>query len=270
MTEHSGDGEFHGQAEIVRQTHDLQFVEARYAPRARLARHTHELPYFFFVLSGSLTEFSQGRARPSAPGTVIFNPPGISHRDEIGGRGARVFIVQLAHEWTVDRLDGVRDPEWVTMTGDLVSGLALQLRREAQTWDVTSALVVEGILLMLTAEALRTDGGNGVRTPPAWVARAAEQLDANFTSPPTIRELAVDAGVHPAYFARSFRTAFGCTPGAYARLRRLNWARQEVRSSRALVDVALSAGFADQAHFSREFKRGFGITPSEYRRSQSQ
>jgi AraC-like DNA-binding protein len=36
------------------------------------------------------------------------------------------------------------------------------------------------------------------------------------------------------------------------------------------VDVALSAGFADQAHFSREFKRGFGITPSEYRRSHSQ
>jgi AraC family transcriptional regulator len=270
MTDHSGDGEFHGRAEIVRQTRDLQFVEAQYAPRTRLARHTHELPYFFFVLSGSLTEFSQGSARPCVPGTVIFNPPGISHRDEIGGRGARCFIVQLAREWTLGRLGGARDPEWVTMSGDLISGLALQLRREVQAWDVTSALVVEGILLVLTAEALRTERGRGVRMPPPWVARAAEQLDANFTSPPTIREMAIDAGVHPAYFARSFRSAFGCTPGTYARLRRLNWARQQVRSSRALVDVALSAGFADQAHFSREFKRGFGITPSEYRRSHSQ
>ena len=167
------------------------------------------------------------------------------------------------------RLGGASEPEWVTLSGDLVSGLALQLRREAQSWDVTSSLVVEGILLMLTAEALRADGGRGVRMPPPWVARAAEQLDANFASPPTIRELAVGAGVHPAYFARSFRSAFGCTPGAYARLRRLNWARQQVRGSRALVDVALSAGFADQAHFSREFKRGFGITPSEYRRAQT-
>jgi AraC family transcriptional regulator len=269
MAEHSGDGEFRGRAEIVRQTRDLQFVEAQYAPRTRLARHTHELPYFFFVLSGSLTEYSQGRARPCAPGTVIFNPPGINHRDEIGGRGARCFIVQLGRDWSEERLGGIRDPDWVTLSGDLVSGLALQLRREAQRWDMTSALVVEGILLMLTGEALRADCGRGVRMPPPWVARAAEQLDANFTSPPTIRELAVGAGVHPAYFARSFRSAFGCTPGAYARLRRLNWARQQVRGSRALVDVALSAGFADQAHFSREFKRGFGITPSEYRRSQS-
>jgi quercetin dioxygenase-like cupin family protein len=124
MAERSGDGEFHGHAEIVRQTHDLQFVEAQYAPRARLARHTHELPYFFFVLSGSLTEYAHGRARPCAPGTVIFNPPGINHRDEIGGRGARCFIVQLGRDWCAGRLGASRDPEWVTLSGDLGAGAA--------------------------------------------------------------------------------------------------------------------------------------------------
>jgi AraC family transcriptional regulator len=267
MIEQSADGEFHGRAEIVRQTRDLQFFEAQYAPHARLPRHTHELPYFFFVLSGSLTEISHGRARPCAPGAVIFNPPGINHHDEIGGRGARCFIVQLGREWSAGHLDGGRDPEWVTLSGDLASSLAMQLRRETQSWEVTSSLVVEGILLLLMAEALRADRGQGVRRPPPWVARAAEHLDAHFASPPSIRELADDAGVHPAYFARSFRSAFGCTPGDYARLRRLHWARQQVTGGRALIDVALSAGFADQAHFSREFKRGFGITPSEYRRS---
>jgi AraC family transcriptional regulator len=269
MTQRLADCEFLGRAEVVRQTRDLQFFETQYAPRTRLPRHTHELPYFFFVLSGSLTEVAQGRARPCAPGTVIFNPPGINHHDEIGGRGARCFIVQLAREWATGRLDGRRDPEWVTLSGDLVPSLAMQLRREAQSWEVTSSLVVEGILLLLTADALRTDRAQGVRVPPPWVARAAEHLDAHFTSPPTIRELACDAGVHPAYFARSFRSAFGCTPGSYARLRRLLWARQEVTGGRALIEVALSAGFADQAHFSREFKRGFGITPSEYRRSRA-
>jgi AraC family transcriptional regulator len=267
MTQRLADGEFLGHAEVVRQTRDLQFFETQYAPRTRLPRHTHELPYFFFVLSGSLTEVAQGRARPCAPGTVIFNPPGINHHDEIGGRGARCFIVQLAREWSTGHLDGRHDPEWVTLSGDLVPSLAMQLRREAQSWEVTSSLVVEGILLLLTADALRTNRAQGVRVPPPWVARAAEHLDAHFTSPPTIRELACDAGVHPAYFARSFRSAFGCTPGAYARLRRLLWARQQVTGGRALIEIALSAGFADQAHFSREFKRGFGITPSEYRRS---
>jgi AraC-like DNA-binding protein len=36
---------------------------------------------------------------------------------------------------------------------------------------------------------------------------------------------------------------------------------------RPLIEVALDAGFADQAHFSREFKRTFGVTPSDFRRS---
>ncbi|SRR5579883_773539 len=259
--------EFLGQAEVVRATPDLLFFEMAYAAHARLPRHTHEQAYFFFVLSGTLTEYSHGRARHCAPGTVIFNPAGIDHHDEVGGRGARCFVVQLSHAWSAGRLETHRAPEWVTLRSDVASELASRLRREARQWEPTSPLVVEGILLLLSAEALRADRRTGIRTPAVWLTRAAESLDANFASPPTIHELAFDAGVHPAYFARSFRSAFGCTPGAYVRGRRLGWARQQVAHGGALVEIALSAGFADQAHFSREFKRRFGVTPSEYRRA---
>lgn len=262
-------GEFLGQGAVVRQTPDLLFFETLHSANVRLPQHTHEFPYFCFVVSGSITEISYGHARPCATGTVIFNPADTEHSDEIGARGCRCFAVQLDPTWSAERFDGPRRMEWVTVAGATASGLAARLRREAQTWEPTSPLVIEGILLLLSAEALRTDRRHGERAPPAWLARAAQRLDADFRSPPSVRDLAVDAGVHPAYFARAFRAHLGCTPGTYARLRRLTWAREALAARRPLIEVALEAGFADHAHFTRDFKRAFGITPSEFRRSQA-
>jgi AraC family transcriptional regulator len=39
------------------------------------------------------------------------------------------------------------------------------------------------------------------------------------------------------------------------------------RPGAALSDVAVRAGFADQAHFTRLFKREFGVTPGAFVRS---
>ncbi len=260
-------GEFWGQGSIIRQTADLLFFETCHAPNVRLPRHVHEHPYFCFVVSGSLTEISHGHARACTPGTVIFNPADAEHSDEIGARGCRCFAVQLEPAWSAGRFDAKRYPEWVTVSGGTASFLAARLRREARSWEPTSPLVIEGILLLLSAEALRTDRRHGERRQPDWLTRAAQRLDVDFRSPPSVRDLAVNAGVHPAYFARCFRAFLGCAPGSYARTRRLMWAREELGRGRPFIEIALEAGFADQAHFTREFKRGFGITPSEFRRT---
>ncbi|HSY83154.1 MAG TPA: AraC family transcriptional regulator [Gemmatimonadaceae bacterium] len=260
-------GEFLGQGAVIRQTDDLLFFETSHAANVRLPRHAHDHPYFCFVISGSVMEVSRGHSRSCPPGTVVFNPADTEHSDDIGGRGCRCFVIQLDPAWSSARFEAERWPDWVTVSGDVASSLAARLRREARVWEPTSPMVVEGILLLLSAEALRTDRRHGERTRPDWVTRAAQRLDAEFRSPPSVQQLALDAGVHPAYFARSFRSFLGCTPGTYARQRRLAWARAMLTAGRPLIEVALEAGFADQAHFSREFKRTEGVTPSDFRRS---
>ena len=65
--------------------------------------------------------------------------------------------------------------------------------------------------------------------------------------------------------ARQFRSAFGTSPYRYSLMRRLDRARGLLRRNRSLADVALAAGFADQAHLSRMFKHAFGVTPARYR-----
>ncbi|MCI0347645.1 MAG: helix-turn-helix transcriptional regulator [Chloroflexi bacterium] len=65
--------------------------------------------------------------------------------------------------------------------------------------------------------------------------------------------------------ARQFRSAFGTSPYRYSLLRRLDCVRAQLRRNRSVADVALAAGFADQAHLSRMFKSAFGVTLGRYR-----
>jgi len=65
--------------------------------------------------------------------------------------------------------------------------------------------------------------------------------------------------------ARQFRVMCGTSPYHYLLMRRLDLARKLLAQNRSLIEVALEAGFVDQAHFSRLFKATFGITPARYR-----
>ncbi len=49
-------------------------------------------------------------------------------------------------------------------------------------------------------------------------------------------------------------------------MRRLDFARSRLRGGTPLADLALAAGFADQAHFTRMFKSAYGMTPGRYAR----
>ena len=57
-----------------------------------------------------------------------------------------------------------------------------------------------------------------------------------------------------------------CIRDRYVRVLRFTRALNELRAGRALVEVAIDAGYSDQAHFSREFRGFAGTTPSDYRR----
>jgi AraC-like DNA-binding protein len=49
-------------------------------------------------------------------------------------------------------------------------------------------------------------------------------------------------------------------------MRRLDFARNRLGDGTPLAELALAAGFADQAHFTRMFRSAFGLTPGHYSR----
>ncbi len=48
-------------------------------------------------------------------------------------------------------------------------------------------------------------------------------------------------------------------------MRRLDLVRSEIRTGKALADIALDAGFADQSHMTRLFRATYGLSPAEFR-----
>jgi AraC-like DNA-binding protein len=56
------------------------------------------------------------------------------------------------------------------------------------------------------------------------------------------------------------------TPHSYLINSRIQYAQTRLRRGGEIAEVALAAGFADQAHFQRAFKQFLAATPGQYRR----
>ncbi|GAA5067963.1 helix-turn-helix domain-containing protein [Lysobacter panacisoli] len=82
-----------------------------------------------------------------------------------------------------------------------------------------------------------------------------------------VRTAVAVSGCSHRHFIARFRAATGLAPKEYARVRRLRRALRGLSQGHALGDVALDAGYADQAHLQREFRAMCGMTPREYRRA---
>jgi AraC-like DNA-binding protein len=133
-----------------------------------------------------------------------------------------------------------------------------------------SSLELQSRIVMLISRLLRLHAespiqpSSGVKEPDA-VRRAREYLDENLSEKVTLTELAQEASLTPFRLLRAFRAAVGMSPHDYQRQARIRAATQMLRAQEAVVTVAHSLGFSDQAHLTRVFKSVMGATPGQFR-----
>lgn len=96
--------------------------------------------------------------------------------------------------------------------------------------------------------------------------RAAEYIDDNFARPLRLGDICAAAQLSESHLIRAFKRYYGLTPHAYLVNRRVQYSRSQLKRGRAISDVALEGGFADQVHLQRVFKRMVAATPAQYRR----
>jgi AraC-like DNA-binding protein len=103
----------------------------------------------------------------------------------------------------------------------------------------------------------------------AHLRRARDLIDLRFAEPLDLADLAAAAGFSRFHFARSFKDAFGETPGAYLSRRRVERAKDLLRSANLTVtEICMVVGFSSLGSFSSRFTELVGMSPSEYRRQQ--
>ena len=201
--------------------------------------------------------------------SIMLKPPGEPHRNRYGDRGAHCLIIEinkslLGRSPDLSRLFG--SASQLQMSSTTVA--PNQILRELRIMDTASALSVEGLAFELMGEMLREKQRRGGPIEPACLHAASEFLHDNFSKPIRLRDVAGAAGVHPAHLAKLFRRFRHCSVGEYLRLLRLRWALGAISASRIpIAQIALEAGFCDQAHFSNVCKRVTGISPSRVRGS---
>jgi len=101
--------------------------------------------------------------------------------------------------------------------------------------------------------------------------RASRYIEQNFQEKISLKRLAEVAGLSPYHFLRAFRAAVGISPHDYLIRCRLRHAQRLIISSagtRPLADIAVEAGFYDEAHLASHFRRVFGQPPRRWLRQQ--
>ena len=99
--------------------------------------------------------------------------------------------------------------------------------------------------------------------------QAIDILRLEWSSPPTIAELARRTGVNERTLQDEFRQRTGQTIGDYARRQRLERARELIDGKGIGVrDAALHVGYSNPSHFSNAYRRYFGHLPSVRRYTQ--
>jgi AraC-like DNA-binding protein len=95
----------------------------------------------------------------------------------------------------------------------------------------------------------------------------AHALSAVDGMPARVADVQRASGYSPRHFISIFRSAVGLNPKLYYRIRRFNSAVRSVAAGGCLSDIAMEAGYSDQAHMAREFRAFAGVAPTEYRPS---
>lgn len=254
----------------------LPFIEARTVTDGRrvcYARHSHETFSVGLIDSGSSTYINGRHHCRIDTGTLVLMNPGDVHAcNPIEDQPWAYRMLYVDADWLSELQDdlGMEGAGFRCFAPILTRDPQLQagFRRfhAVLTGNEAEPLQKEAAAVSFFT-ALHERLGVEVAAPVSDVKlqRAAEFIADNYQRSLKLDEISHTAGVTPSSLIRAFKKHFGMTPHAYLINRRVQFARAELRRGQPIADVALAAGFADQAHLQRAFKQLLAATPGHYR-----
>jgi AraC-like DNA-binding protein len=256
----------------------LPFIEARSIDDGRkvcYAKHSHET-FSIGAVTGGRSVYVNRHASEwiGAGAVVLMNPDDVHACNPVANErwSYRMLHVDVAwftklqHELGFSENHAFRAfSQIMTLDAGLFDGLnrlcAILVDGDAETLRKESAAITffSEVQKKLNPAPLQSDDASN------RLARAAEFIAENCTHSLKLEDVCKAADLSASHLIRAFKERYGMTPHAYLINRRIQYSRAQLRRGREIVDVALDAGFADQAHLQRTFKRLVAATPGQYR-----
>ncbi|MDI9778946.1 AraC family transcriptional regulator [Pseudomonas putida] len=244
----------------------LPFVEARRVGDGRkvcYAVHSHE-SFSIGVITGGRSTYLSGHSQVEVmAGTTVLMNPGVVHTcNPIAGQPWSYLMLFVDMPWLLAR-GFVLPAQTFSVSAGLYSRL-LQLFADlfdARLQDREARLAA----FFADLPGYLHPGAQHVRCEHPQLDAAAAFIRAHRGDPLCLADICAACGLSRAYLIRAFRQRFGLTPHGYLLDQRVQYARAQLRKGRAIAEVALEAGFADQAHLQRAFKQHLAATPGHYR-----
>ena len=255
----------------------LPFIEARSVLDGRkvcYGKHWHESFSIGLISRGRCNYLNRRKTTAASAGTVVLMNPGDVHAcNPIHGDPWSYKMLYIDVAWlgevqdaTVGSASGRFAPfsAMSTTQPDLYDGLNRLFHTlidprteplEKQTASVCFVDLLQGRL------------GTNRSTQPARIprlTRAADYIRNNCTRSLNLEDICAQVSLSASYLIRAFKAAYGLTPHAYQLNCRIEFCRTQLRAGHPLTEVALAAGFSDQAHFQRTFKKFVAATPGQY------
>jgi AraC-like DNA-binding protein len=215
----------------------------RHAARQCLNRHRHDTAYAAVVLKGSYVEAGDTGRHCVTVGDVIVHRNYESHLNRFGTHGAEVLVLPFAGDWKEPIFGQFDNPDYIVRLAERCPKRAVS--------------------------ALRSR----LKARPPTFADWPDYLAADLIADPAlcVAQWAQRHQMHPGSVSRGFRQQFGLTPAGFRSAARAQRAVRAVAGSQTpLAEIALTAGFADQAHMGNAVRRLTGLSPTALRRRSRQ
>jgi AraC-like DNA-binding protein len=256
----------------------LPFIEARSIDDGRevcYARHSHET-FSIGAVTGGRSVYVNRHAQEwiGAGAVVMMNPDDVHACNPVANERWSYLMLHVEVEWLTalqhelgfNENRAFREfSQIMALDPVLFDGLnrlfAILVDDDADTLRKESAVITffTHVQQTLNPSLLPTHDTS------RQLARAAEFIAENCTHSLRLEDVCRAAELSASHLIRAFKQRYGMTPHAYLINRRIQYSRAQLRRGRLIADVALDAGFADQAHLQRTFKRLVAATPGQYR-----
>ena len=247
--------------------------------------HHHDFYEVYFLLSGNVAYWVEGRIIRLTPGDLLFINPMELHRPMTDGSEPvcerlvlwinKEYLEKLSNGQVC--LSGCFDtslpshshlirpssPERAVLTARMG-----ELVRECYSKEFGSDLSAQGIFLQLMVQlnrlARHTEGQQEGEQLSPLVQNTMHYIGENLSGELSLDTLAGELFVSKYHLSHAFSREVGVSVYRYILLRRLMMARQLLTDGEPAGQVCRNCGFADYTSFYRAFKSEYGISPREF------